>query len=241
MARATNNVQSCNLMVYNEYKKEMKDKDLAVIADNLIISTCFLSDLSLYTGKVGIAIFFCNYGYSFKNSLYIDFAGELIDEVYKDIDISVPINFETGVTGIGWGIAYLIHNNFMDGDSDEILAFVDEIVITSIVTNKGEDNDMEGIVYYILARLSTHSLYVIELFCNSILKKCMEIINTRSISISYYILQLFEKAIEGISFEYDWHLILSSIIKNSNCEQIGNNQFGLSNGCAGFALKKCWS
>ena len=92
------------------------------IARHLIMHASYTPDMGLYHGKMGIVLFFAHYARYMGNSLYNEFAGELLDEVYQGIHTELPVNFESGLCGVGWGIEYLLQYGFMEGDSDEILS-----------------------------------------------------------------------------------------------------------------------
>ena len=76
----------------------------------------FTKDIGLLDGKMGIVIFFFNYSRFTNNTLYSDFAYDLIDEIYNDLSSDYSINFDDGLCGIGWGIEYLIANQFVNTD-----------------------------------------------------------------------------------------------------------------------------
>lgn len=48
----------------------------------------FTKDIGLLDGKMGIVIFFFNYSRFTNNTLYSDFAYDLIDEIYTDLDLN---------------------------------------------------------------------------------------------------------------------------------------------------------
>jgi hypothetical protein len=50
--------------------------------------------------------FFFEYGKYCSNSLYHNFANELIEEIYEDITDEIPLSFEKGLSGIGWGMFF---------------------------------------------------------------------------------------------------------------------------------------
>ena len=55
---------------------------LEKIANHYLFYGSFYSDLGLYNGKMGMIIFFFHYARYTGNSLYEDFAGELLDDIY---------------------------------------------------------------------------------------------------------------------------------------------------------------
>lgn len=133
------------------YTKE-KDQMLLRIARHLILNASFLSNIGLYHGKMGIVIFFAHYTRYTGDDMYMDFAGELIDEVYEEIHAGMPVGLESGFCGIGWGIKYLLGNNFMGGNANEILAGVDlKIKEWNIpaIQDKSFSTGSAGISYYI--------------------------------------------------------------------------------------------
>ncbi len=124
----------------------------------LVLNVSFLTDLGLFHGKMGHAIFFAHYGRLVNNVSYEDFAGELLEEIYEEININLPINMECGLCGIGWGIEYLVGQGFMEGCTDEILKDIDELIMErdprrmhDLSFRKG----LGGILYYVMVRLSS--------------------------------------------------------------------------------------
>lgn len=126
------------------------------IANVLMLNAGFFDNPGLLNGKMGIAIFFYHYSRYSKNKLYEDYAGELLDEIYEEINTSTPVNFENGLTGIGWGIEYLVKNGFVQADTDEALEEVDTIVCRNSLYRPfllESRNDFFGYGLYFLARL----------------------------------------------------------------------------------------
>lgn len=140
-----NNIQAYNDSLVNEIER-------------LVINVSFVTDLGLFHGKMGHAIFFAHYGCLVDNVSYENFAGELLEEIYEEINIYLPINMEYGLCGIGWGIEYLVRQGFIEGCTDEILKDIDNLImerdprrINDISFRKG----IGGILYYVMIRLSS--------------------------------------------------------------------------------------
>ncbi len=77
------------------------------IINTLLLNASFIDNIGLMHGKMGISIFFFHLSRKTGKQIYEDYAGELIDEIYDDINTSTPVDFENGLAGIGWGIEYL--------------------------------------------------------------------------------------------------------------------------------------
>jgi len=124
------------------------------IANMLLLNASFITNLGLINGKMGIAIFFYHYAKYTNNEVYENYAGELIDEIYEEIKNRTSIDFDNGLTGIGWGIEYLVQNGFLEADTDEVLDDVDETVYQKILLQLSY-NDIEGCLLYQIARLKS--------------------------------------------------------------------------------------
>ena len=135
--------------------KEIENR-LQRIANVLLLNASFIDNPGLLNGKMGIAIFFYHYSRYSKNKIYEDYAGELVDEIYEEINTSTPVNFENGLTGIGWGIEYLVKNGFVQADTNEALEEVDNIVYRNSLYRPfllESGKDLFGYGLYFLARL----------------------------------------------------------------------------------------
>lgn len=130
------------------------------IARHLMINASFLNNLGLYHGKMGIVLFFAHYARYTGESLYDEFAGELLDEICDEIYTDLPIDFENGLCGIGWGVEYLLHNNFIEGDSDDILSDIDQKVMEKNLRRMSDfslSTGLKGISCYIDERINSLS------------------------------------------------------------------------------------
>lgn len=130
------------------------------ITNILMLNASFIDNIGLLNGKTGISIFFYEYGRYTGNKVYTDYASELIDEIYEEeIAVNTPMNFANGLTGIGWGIEYLVKHKFVDADTDEALADIDNAVYGGILNNPlllESENDLFGYGHYCLSRLQGH-------------------------------------------------------------------------------------
>lgn len=122
------------------------------IIRHLMIYSGQLSDQGLLHGKMGVVILMCRYSRITGNSLYEDFAGELLDTIYENLNTELPVDFERGLCGIGWGIEYLVQNQFTQGDTREILKEVNQWIMERDprrITDTSIEHGLGGILLYV--------------------------------------------------------------------------------------------
>lgn len=126
------------------------------ICNHLLLNSSYLNLLGLQNGKMGSVVFFFHYAGYTQNSLYESYAEELFDEVYEEITKETPYSFANGLCGIGWAIEYLVHQGFIEGNTDDALADIDQRVMLYDplrLANYTLANGLEGIICYALSRL----------------------------------------------------------------------------------------
>lgn len=132
-----------------------KDETLRGIARYLMLHTSHQHNLGLLNGKMGVAIFFFHYTEYVAKKVYKDFAGELINEIYNEIHVNYPCDFKDGLSGIAWGVEYLVHNQFVEGETDEILEDLDRQILERDVRRIQDntlDTGLKGLAYYVISR-----------------------------------------------------------------------------------------
>lgn len=131
---------------------------LTKLVEYLILNNVNVINNGLYHGKMGIAICLCEYARYVNDDTYLDLAGDLLDEIFSEMDMDVPANFQNGVCGIGWGIEYLIQQKYMSGNSDEILEEFDARVMQidiNRITDFSIETGLGGIALYIITRMTS--------------------------------------------------------------------------------------
>lgn len=105
---------------------------LLTIANLLYINMQHVTNNSLLKGKMGLILFFYEYGRYTGKHIYTDTADIMLDEIIE----SLSSNENEVIAGIGWGIQYLIKNKFVEGDSNEILSDIDDRILQMIEIQK---------------------------------------------------------------------------------------------------------
>jgi hypothetical protein len=194
------------------------------IARHLMLHASFIPDTGLYHGKMGIVLFFAHCGRYSGNSLYGDFAGELLEDIYEDIRAGTPADFENGLCGIGWGIEYLLQNGFMEGDSDEVLSEIDGKIMERDIRRFADQSfrtGLAGISCYIQKRLSSP--------CRSSREKPFD---------GMYLAD-WETAASAFVETWDDSRVLASILDTApEGDDLLSWKLGLEKGCAGYGLKR---
>lgn len=124
---------------------------------HLMLKSSSTEDMGLFYGKMGIAIFFFCYGQYKNNSVYTDMGEDLLDDIWEKLDSTIPMSFDVGLCGIGWGIEYLIQHRLVEGEANDICEAIDRKIV-SIHPGRLEDlsldTGLEGIRQYVSIRTS---------------------------------------------------------------------------------------
>ena len=113
--------------------------------------------IGLADGKMGLCIYYYYIGRIFNNTDYKQNAELLIDEVFEQIKMTKGLDIKNGLSGIGMGIDHLIDNEYVEGDSNDILTDVDNELFKQICNlDKLKDDDLFPhlqLIYYFTVRL----------------------------------------------------------------------------------------
>lgn len=91
----------------------------------------------LLHGKMGLGLYYFMLARETNNPVHQSMAEKCIGEVYEEAGKnSISSDFENGLAGIAWGLCYLIKNDYVDADPDEILEDVDDRIFRHWNTNK---------------------------------------------------------------------------------------------------------
>lgn len=115
------------------------------------------SRLGLWNGKMGVAITLLHWAQITRKAEFEGIAIELIDVVYENLSYQQSFSFANGLCGIGCGVEYIVENQFMGGDSDEILLDIDRVILNIInarsIKGMGLKDGICGIGFYLYCRL----------------------------------------------------------------------------------------
>lgn len=133
------------------------ENELTQIADMLVLNGTLTECPGLINGKMGISIFFFYYSRHTSNELFADYAMDLLGEIFNQIHLNSPSDFEKGIAGIGVGINHLIKNGFIKQE-DNIFEDLDQRMERAIKYDPWENfsqyNGLTGYGQYWITRLN---------------------------------------------------------------------------------------
>ncbi len=129
-------------------------KRLEEIANLLCLNGTYTKNIGFLNGKIGIAIFFYCYTKYCKNNFYEKIADELLEDVFENLSSNISIYFTDGLTGIGWGIEYLVRNKLVEGNTDDILGDIDRAVLEyENISGSNSKEVVSNVALYVISRL----------------------------------------------------------------------------------------
>ena len=231
--------------------KKLQEFDLErSIIHLLLLHSSLLSDIGLCRGKTGLVIFFMYYYKLTNETLYEDVAGELIDEIEEELHNKLPISFETGLSGIGWGMDYLIQKGFVEGDSKEVCEEIDRKIMETDprrITDYSFNIGIGGILLYVLNHCKTvfeqrnempfDDCYLDDLYIACVNLRFMKDLPKETLQLAdIYIMSYVNKEIFA-NTEWDITMIMHGI-PNLNEKSLSKYPLGLNEGLAGVLLEK---
>ena len=126
------------------------NKSLQRIANTVVLYSYHLQNEGLLNGRMGIIFFLYRYADYSGCTYYRDFSDKLLDYVLASSG-RIPVNFEDGLSGIGWTVNYLIKGGLVDGDPNDVLQDVDKKVFSIYSCNPQTSIFGQGI--YLIDRI----------------------------------------------------------------------------------------
>lgn len=92
-----------------------------------------------------------------KEAFYKEQAESMLDEIMESCNKKLPLSYQGGLCGIGAMIEYLIWNDFVDGNADDIVEEIDKAVVNAINNRPWMQVDIAhgllGLACYLYQRL----------------------------------------------------------------------------------------
>lgn len=217
------------------------------ILHHLLLNAPFIPSPGLLTGQLGIALAFYLYYRHIDCTVYGDFADELLNKALESLDRNLDISFSHGLTGIGWGVEYLIQKGFVDGCGVEICENIDRKIMESDprrIFDLSLDEGLEGLLHYVLIHISASikqnvrfpfdSLYLKDLY-TAIKQTCQEDVPDSFRPLAEIYMDFMEKR---VTIDYQFNLFSFINIDRFDMNKLIDYPLGIKDGLAGLLLKE---
>lgn len=215
------------IMKYNKNKCAIFTKEEKMLNHLILHANDVPNAIGLLDGKMGIALVLAHYArYSRKKE--IEHAADfLVENVMNQLTTTVSIDFANGLSGIGWGIEYLIQNNYMKGCGADILQDLDERIMQVDVTRIKDwslEKGLLGILHYVLYHLQGANKSELRVFDKPYLASWLSILKDNE--------DLHKLLQKGLDKEKDFYKSdLHIFIKQQS--RVDTKKLSLGNGLAG--------
>lgn|SRR5574344_277346 len=111
----------------------------------------------LFNGRMGVVLCLATYAHKYKQKMVESAADFLMEQITNSITEAVHIGLADGLSGIGWGIEYLVQNKFMKGNTVESCYEIDQKLMEHApkrLTDFSLENGLEGILHYVTIHLA---------------------------------------------------------------------------------------
>lgn len=217
------------------------------IIHQLLLRSGVDPNIGLYDGKMGLILFFKHYFVQTNHPVYEDTADELLDELMEEVHRRLPIDFASGLSGIGWGIEYLIQHGWVDGDSLEVCEEIDQKIMEQDprrMTDYSLETGLEGILHYVLAHIQgvmlQHAILPFdEIYLNDLYQAVSKISpdSGRSDHLNRLSRQYADFYRNKTKIVYPMQLSLAVSECDIEPDRLKTYPLGLNKGLAGFLLK----
>lgn len=99
------------------------------ISNQLLLKSIELQNIGLYHGKMGLVLALYLYAHQAEQEHINDFAWDLLQEVYKGVNETLPVGLEYGLSGIGYGVSLLKKHGIFDCDLNDVLQGIDQKIM----------------------------------------------------------------------------------------------------------------
>lgn len=152
-------------MVMTHEPLALREYSLKLVEQSSIMDNIGLS------GRLGVAIYLLEYSRIFAQKSFLSIGEQLVSDVIENISLdSSGVNCQDGILSVGVGIAYLYDRGFIQGDADEVLAEIDELVQYTIdfrsLSNEHIGNNLCGLLFYLYLRIKKRTDRTLALFRN---------------------------------------------------------------------------
>jgi hypothetical protein len=145
------------------------EADIRKLADYVLLNACSVSSTGLYNGKAGLSLCLFEVARVLEDEYIDEQAFELLKEAL--LSKNTDIGFENGLAGIGFVLIYLIENQFIEADFDEMFGDSFEKIMSELKSKEESSNliPLLNVSYFLNAIRAVKSDKQIFLYIRDIL------------------------------------------------------------------------
>lgn len=134
----------------SKFSQEQKLLHHLVLHSNDVFSTGLLG------GQLGIALVLAKYAKAKKMKPLVTVSDFLLDQIFDHLNANMPLDFASGLCGIGWSVEFLLQCKYRKGDSLDVCEAIDQKMMMNRVTYMDDlslETGLEGWLHYLLAHI----------------------------------------------------------------------------------------
>jgi hypothetical protein len=190
----------------------------------------------LFDGQMGIVLVLSEYARARKLRPLKTAINFLLDQVLENLSTEMPLDFANGLTGIGWGVEYLLQNKFQRGQGADICAAIDQKLMQQNIlrqTDLSLEKGLEGWLHYIVAHLQGAQRSGRQVFDAKYLQDCAQvcrhILQQDGSSSLHDLCETFMAMVQGQPADYQFDLAHLT----DQHPKLNTSELGLRKGLAG--------
>lgn len=117
---------------------------IRTLADYVMLNSVATDSTSLYYGRAGMSLCLFEASRYLEDEYVEDYAFTLLKQSL--VNEKKDIRFDAGLSGIGYVLAYLIRNKFVDADFDELFQIQHNIIVNEFVRQDYENMDLKDLM-----------------------------------------------------------------------------------------------
>ncbi|MCC8147186.1 MAG: hypothetical protein LIO93_12310, partial [Bacteroidales bacterium] len=125
----------------------MDKERLYKLIDYLLLNAFSVNSLGLYNGKAGMSLCLFEAARLFEDDRLEEYAFELIQEAIVLTDLQNDHSFQSGLSGIGFVVLYLLKNGFLEGNFKEFFGTQLEDILSTLNNEKPLRNYLLSIYF----------------------------------------------------------------------------------------------
>ncbi|MBQ9637725.1 MAG: hypothetical protein IJV36_07545 [Prevotella sp.] len=205
---------------------------------HLVLHSNDVFSISLLEGQPGIALVLAQYAKVKHKKPLMLVSDFLMDQAFDHLDVNTPLDFSSGLCGIGWSVEFLLQCGYRKGNSLDICEVIDQKMMAIhvlYIEDLSLETGLEGWLHYLLAHiqgtLANGNAFTKEYLLEWYQKLLLIEQSQMRISESFNQLKdLFMRMYHGMKWCYEFNL---SAFVNPTIN-LNKNLLGLREGVAGY-------